>query len=289
MQVTPHADGVDFTLVKEKAEKWMDMICKAIDTAYLDSGSAQKLSGRLSWATQKLFHRLGRAMIKAIFAQKASANGCVGARLMMALKWWRRVLSKDICERKRWDRYASPPCRLFVDAASTPARVAAVLFKGADIWYTDGAPCEQLVSQLLDRNDKQITSLVRFLLCPGTFACSLLALVQEIIAIMVALSTFSHVLQGEKVVLYSDNKGAEAITSKGSARAFDHNALVHEIWSHAFLNSIHLWIERVPSKFNISDSPSRFRYKILENLRARWCKPVMAALHLGEVASAASC
>ena len=98
---------------------------------------------------------------------------------------------------------------------------------------------------------------------------------------MLALSTFSAELQGEKVVLYSDNKGAEATTAKGSARAFDHNALVHEIWSHALRHKIHLWIERVPSKFNISDSPSRFRYKILEDLRAKWRRPVLEDIYLG--------
>ena len=183
--------------------------------------------------------------------------------MMTALKWWKRVLLEEICERKQWDKSASPPCRLFVDAASTPARIAAVLVKGTEFWYTDGAPSKQMLSQLLDRKDKQITSL-------------------EIIAIMMALSTFSKELQGEKVVVYSDNKGAEATAAKGSARAFDHNALVHEIWSHALWHSIHLWIERVPSKFNIADSPSRFRYKILEDLEARWRRPVMAEMYLGK-------
>ena len=99
---------------------------------------------------------------------------------------------------------------------------------------------------------------------------------------MMALSTFSNELQGEQVVLYSDNKGAEATTAKGSARAFDHNALVHEIWSHALRYNFHLWIERVPSKLNIADSPSRFRYKILEGIKARWRKPVLAEMYLGK-------
>ena len=97
---------------------------------------------------------------------------------------------------------------------------------------------------------------------------------------MVALSTFSNEVQGEKVLLYSDNKGAEATTAKGSARAFDHNALVHEIWSHALRHNFHLWVERVPSKFNIADSPSRFRYKILEDIKAKWRRPVLAEVYL---------
>ncbi len=41
---------------------------------------------------------------------------------------------------------------------------------------------------------------------------------QEIMAIMVGLSTFSGVLAGRSVVLYGDNKGAEGATSKGSAK-----------------------------------------------------------------------
>ena len=110
-------------------------------------------------------------MIKHIFAQKATTNGSVGARLMASLKWWRRVLTEVICERKQWDRRTSPPCRLFVDAANTPARGAAVLFEGTEILYTEGAPGEQLMSQLMARNDKQITSLVHCPLCLRFVAC----------------------------------------------------------------------------------------------------------------------
>jgi len=103
---------------------------------------------------------------------------------------------------------------------------------------------------------------------------------QEIIAIMMALSTFSAELQGRRVILFSDNSGAEKSTSKGSAKAFDHNQLVHAIWSHAVAHSIHLWVKRVPSKDNIADCPSRFEYEILHQLHARWRKPVLAELYL---------
>ncbi len=55
----PHDDGVDFTLVKEKAEKWLDMIETAIKTEYLDSGSAQKLSGMCAAFLQLLLSPVG--------------------------------------------------------------------------------------------------------------------------------------------------------------------------------------------------------------------------------------
>lgn len=93
---------------------------------------------------------------------------------------------------------------------------------------------------------------------------------QEIAAIKIAICTFAPELAGRKVVLYSDNVGAEKATAKGSARAFDHNDLVHSIWSFALHHKVRLWVERVPSKYNISDSPSRFQYKIMEDIGAEW-------------------
>ena len=60
--------------------------------------------------------------------------------------------------------------------------------------------------------------------------------------------------------------GAEGSLRKGSAKAFDHNDLIHEIWTLAVKMNIALWIERVPSKYNISDSPSRSEWQILADL-----------------------
>ena len=65
--------------------------------------------------------------------------------------------------------------------------------------------------------------------------------VQEIIAILLALVTFRQRLSGRKVVLYSDNEGAEYSTKKGSAKAFDHNTLIHEIWTFVVAQHIHLF------------------------------------------------
>ena len=160
VMVSPSNTGVTFTLDKEKRDKWLQQIDRAISWEYLDGGSAQKLSGRLSWATQLLFHRVGRAMIKAIFAQHTTHNGHVGPRLLSALKWWKEVIAHDVCELREWCRPCDPPCHLFVDAASSPPRLAAVLVKGGEVLYTDCSPSNALMAQLAERRDKQITSLV---------------------------------------------------------------------------------------------------------------------------------
>ncbi len=132
--------GAWFNVCSKKAEKWSRQIAEAIESLHLDSGSAQKLAGRLSFATQHLFHKLGRAMIKPVYAQKTTATGRVGPRLLEALLWWLFVLGQEVAERRPWALSEKSVCRLFVDAASTPARCAAVLLIDGRILYTDVVP-----------------------------------------------------------------------------------------------------------------------------------------------------
>lgn len=58
-QVIPSKDGVKYTLCEKKRMKWLAILDRAISAGHLDSGESQKLAGRLSWATQLLFHRYG--------------------------------------------------------------------------------------------------------------------------------------------------------------------------------------------------------------------------------------
>ena len=74
-----------FSLSNHKADKWLQTIDEALISQLMDSGTAPKLSGRLMWATQLLFDRVGRAMVKPLFVQKVSRDGRVGPRLRRAI------------------------------------------------------------------------------------------------------------------------------------------------------------------------------------------------------------
>ena len=101
----------------------------------------------------------------------------------------------------------------------------------------------------------------------------------EMLAIALGLSSFAEELTGRKVVIYSDNKGAEAAARKGSAKAWDHAQIIHEIWTMALHLGAHLWIKRVASEDNISDLPSREVYGLLrDDFNAIWRKPVIDQL-----------
>ena len=57
----------------------------------------------------------------------------------------------------------------------------------------------------------------------------------------------------------------------------DHNMGVHALWLQAARNGHGLWVERVPTKDNIADLPSREEYALLEEIGATWTYPVMDA------------
>ena len=201
-------------------------------------------------------------MLKPIYEQRFSTNGDLSPALCSALEWWLWVLKQDIVQEKPWKTVSSPPAHLFVDARSTPARCAAVLFIDGRTLYTDGAPAERLMEQFQERSDNQIMSL-------------------EILAIVVGLSTFTAELYGRKVIVWGDNAGAEHATRKGSARSWDHCRLIHSIWTHALINRMALWVERVDSESNISDLPSRERYELLKEFDdVIWKEPQVAQLHV---------
>jgi hypothetical protein len=57
MSVNPSPLGIRLHLSRQRAEKWLADIDTALSTDCLLGGQAQKLSGRLGWSTQHLFHR----------------------------------------------------------------------------------------------------------------------------------------------------------------------------------------------------------------------------------------
>ena len=262
VQISLEATGYCCRPAAEKALKCIAVMEEALSRGVLHSGCAQKLAGRLSWASQFLFKRLGRAMIRPIFGQQYSRSGKIPVALRVALRWWIWVLKHDIVEECAWGVADTGPVHLFVDARGVPPRCAAVLCVDGEILYTDGAPAQVFMDALEDRSDNQIMSL-------------------ETIAIAVGLSTFARELAGRKVIIFSDNTGAEAATKKGTAHSWDHCCLIHEIWSFALLHRMGIWIERVPSDDNISDLPSRESHALLKAMGAVWRPPLIAKICVG--------
>ena len=104
------------------------------------------MAGRLAWCNSACFKRLGRTFLYPIFAQQR-AKTCAfaeGSSLATALSWWWAALEASTCELRPWDVSDQTMGRLFVDARSTPPRVAAVLFMDRRIEYSDMAPSSEV-------------------------------------------------------------------------------------------------------------------------------------------------
>ena len=102
----------------------------------------------------------------------------------------------------------------------------------------------------------------------------------EILSIALGVSSFANAIKGRDVIIWSDNTGAEHATAKGTAKCFDHTCLVHALWQQFAELKIQAWIERVPTKENIADLPSREAYNLLQDLRVRRVQAVLEDRYL---------
>ena len=188
--------GVTLCPSSEKVAKWLLRIEMALDAGHLNGGDASHLSGALQWASQAMFKRLGRAMLRPIIRQIDSRDGRIGRQLRLALEWWLEVLQLRLVQKRSWRGSVAKPVHLFCDARSTPPRLAAVLFKDGDILYCDDAPSDELLASFFSSGDKHIMSL-------------------ELASIALGISTFAEEIRQRNLVVWSDNRGAEGAAKKG--------------------------------------------------------------------------
>ena len=111
------ASGVTFKVNPAKAEEWTSQIQTYLQMGMLTSGEASKLagefsccalpstctskrleSGRLGFASQHIFHRLGRALLVPVYKQIRSRSSSIGKELRMALLWWCNALQKGMSQ-----------------------------------------------------------------------------------------------------------------------------------------------------------------------------------------------
>ena len=136
--------GVMLTADTVKIEKWSGQIRQCLASGKLTAGEASKMAGRLTWASQCTFRRVGRAFLYPIYRQQRSRKSGIGRELELALRWWLEALSLRLCELRPWRPVPSRTRHLLVDARSTPPRVAAVLLFEGKVAYSDMEPPQEV-------------------------------------------------------------------------------------------------------------------------------------------------
>ena len=247
--------GAAFWPSENKIVKWSAEIELALCRKSLAAcGGGKKIAGKLNWSAQHVFCRLGRALVRPLY--KSRWNKIVES----SLRWWLEVLSLQIRQPRPWTMPATRPVQMLCDARSSPPRLAAVVYTHDGLsFYTDMAPPSKLLALFQDRKDGQICGL-------------------ELCAIALGLCTFAEYYEGRRLHVFSDNAGSEHATQRGSAKAWDHNLIVHSIWYKAATQRCHMVVDRVPTKDNIADLPSREQYELLHAMGTTFVAPVLDSM-----------
>ena len=79
----------------------------------------------------------------------------------------------------------------------------------------------------------------------------------EILPAVIAVDQWGAQARDRRVILFVDNEAARAALIKGVSSSRPSAELVGWFWQSCAEHCIHIWIERVPSKSNPADGPSR--------------------------------
>ena len=95
----------------------------------------------------------------------------------------------------------------------------------------------------------------------------------EVLAAPLSLATWSSTLSRSRVIHFVDNDAAASSLVRGYSPKVDSSLLVSNYWSLAAESAIDPYIDRVESKSNLSDGPSRLDETLMIQLRARKVAP----------------
>jgi hypothetical protein len=250
-------------ILGELLQVWMDN--------RLTPSQAARLFGKLDFLNQTLFGKVGRTGLLPIKKRQYEASGNHGLtfELKAAISWLVELLVTCPPREISLHDAGKPPLLLYTDGSSNPNRdpmhvVGAVLFiPGQEKpLYTACPVPDEVVSQWIPA--KQQIHLV------------------ELFAGPVALDTFRPYLFDQRVIHFVDNSSALGALVKGYSNNSDCVRLVADYWLRTAALRATAYIDRVESKSNISDEPSRLCYdELMAQLGAVFLPPVLESLKKG--------
>ena len=235
---------------KQKAER---LILAFLEANAMSSAEGASLAGKLGFLACATFGKVARAPLKPIYAMAYSYMRAGKARskkvdlpdaIILALQWFLSILY-EIPPRILRDTSRAKEIRLFVDASSGKRDEQACLGVVITQRNVHHRFCKWRVpSEFIDSLFKERGNYIQFL---------------EMCASILALSTFGHELGDANTIMYCDNTAQQGALIKGYGRNWDLTIVANVFWRIACRESLNIQIERVSSRENISDIPSRPR------------------------------
>lgn len=252
---------VQTQLEEAKAKRYLADLQSITETGKCSPSLASKCSGRFSYAVSQARDKQGRAYIRPFYAQARTGHVSekAGPILTMASLWWQGYCQRRPKATHRHWQHQRKHYRLWTDASGADALLAGVLYTPDQKWYyfRMQAP-EQWLEQCLKVGDHAIMML-------------------ELMATAVALHTFKHLINGQVLTCFIDNQAALWALLTGASRSVELNMITAHIWSDVTDGQIGILAQRVESKANIADEPTRHASIWIDHYRMTEVTPSLPA------------
>ena len=251
--------GVTYNLTEMqleiKSDRKSDLISEInsiLESGLLDPGHAGELKGKLMFGASQLWGKVGRAFLRVISERQymkfpLSSQFVLEEPLVEALKHWRHLVEAGPPRTIDFQTNKKSDVVIFTDgftpdpreADERPDRVGGVLFDRR-------LKCPLQFSSVVPRSVKEkwlerTTQIIPI----------------EMLAPLLALSTFSDRLVGADVILLIDSEVVEAALIKGYSSRSDVCFLISQFWDLSLKLKCRIFIDRVSTDANPADWPSR--------------------------------
>ena len=226
--ISSSVHSVAVSISDERRQGLLSSVSHVLNTGSLPPSEAAVLAGKLACAQYNVFGRFGRSYMQRLYAHASGLSVFVSPELKGDLLWWSSFLP-------------APRPRLFLRPSSSPHFVI----------YTDASGEGGLGAVVLK------DGLVRIYhgRARGEDLCDIYCM--EILAVFRILKKIQDELVGSSVMFYIENNAATVSFAAGRSRVARPNLLVREAWLLLAAKGVSVWLERVDTKSNPADVPSR--------------------------------
>ena len=239
------------------------MISRVLQSDCLTPNVAASVVGKFGFLCSSLYGKIGRCCTLALRQRQydRSDDTSLSPQLRTSLQLMIHLMHASPA-RECHVSGASAPLLLYTDASDIPDRLEGRCILGAvlvvpepspKLYYTSYTVSSDLVAKWLPRSNYM-----------GQL---------ELLAAPLAICTWSSILKENQILHFIDNDSAAANLVKGYSPLHDSAAIVGDYWLLAAQHKMSIYIDRVASKANISDGPSRNDFSLLQSLKAIWTPP----------------
>ena len=235
-------------------------IDQILNSGELSPAVAASIVGKFGFLCSTLFGKVGRCCTAALRHRQYSTayQRSITPALHVSLQLMKQFLVS--CPDRELKLSHERPLLMYTDASDVPGRfpqrlLGAVLFDPIDksLVFSSWPVADAIVSRWLQKESYM-----------GQL---------ELLAAPFAFSTWQDRIQNRSLILFIDNDSAAASLVKGYSPKVDSGAIVGEFWLLAAQLRVHVCIDRVESKSNLADGPSRNQFDEIKGLGGSWTSP----------------